>query len=56
MTATLTRRKPSLSRRISHPTLKSHLAFTLLSAAAVDGMKKNGIPSPSNIKGKAISQ
>jgi phosphoglycerol transferase MdoB-like AlkP superfamily enzyme len=35
MTATLTRRKPSLSRRISQPTLKSHLAFTLLSAAAL---------------------
>ena len=35
MTATRTRRSPPLSRRISQPTLKSHLAFTLLSAAAL---------------------
>ncbi|HRF04160.1 LTA synthase family protein [Accumulibacter sp.] len=35
MTATLTRRTPPLSRRINGPTLKSHLAFTLLSGAAL---------------------
>ncbi|MEF8721863.1 MAG: LTA synthase family protein [Candidatus Accumulibacter phosphatis] len=35
MTATLAQRSPPLSRHISQPTLKSHLAFTLLSAAAL---------------------
>jgi phosphoglycerol transferase MdoB-like AlkP superfamily enzyme len=35
MTATVTRRKPPLARRISGPTLKGHLAFTLLSGAAL---------------------
>ena len=35
MTATLAPRNAPLSRRIAQPTLKSHLAFTLLGGAAL---------------------